>query len=85
MRAHPLDKDAIADEMAPMRRLFNRSIVARGALPAGTVLGHEHLIIKKPGTGLPPHRLGEIVGRRLARPVVADQLLAAEDIEGFTA
>jgi N,N'-diacetyllegionaminate synthase len=85
MRAHPLDKDALAAEMAPMRRLFTRSIVAKDALPAGTVLGHEHLAIKKPGTGLPPDRLDDIVGRRLARPVAADQLLAAEDIEGFTA
>jgi N,N'-diacetyllegionaminate synthase len=84
MRANPLDKDASARETAPLRRLFTRSIVARDALPAGTVLAPEHLAMKKPGTGLPPGRLGEIVGRRLARPVAADQLLAAEDIEGFT-
>jgi N,N'-diacetyllegionaminate synthase len=47
------------------------------------VISREHLAIKKPGTGLPPHRLDEIVGRRLARPVAADQVLAAEDIEGL--
>lgn len=85
MQANPLDKDASAQETAPLRRLFTRSIVARDALPAGTVLAQEHLAIKKPGTGLSPDRLGDIVGRRLARPVAADQLLAAEDIEGFTA
>jgi N,N'-diacetyllegionaminate synthase len=85
MRAHPLDKDASAQETAPLRRLFTRSIVARDALPAGTVLAQEHLVIKKPGTGLPPDRLGEILGRRLARAVARDQLLAAEDIEGFSA
>jgi N,N'-diacetyllegionaminate synthase len=85
MRAHPLDKDVSAQETAPLRRLFTRSIVAKAPLPAGTVLGREHLVIKKPGTGLPPERLADIVGRRLARPVAADQLLAAEDIEGFTA
>jgi N-acetylneuraminate synthase len=85
MRAHPLDKDASARDSAPLRRLFTRSIVAAESLPAGTVLAEEHLAIKKPGTGLPPDRLGEIVGRRLARAVAADQLLAAEDIEGFDA
>jgi N,N'-diacetyllegionaminate synthase len=85
MRAHPVDKDDAARETAPLRRLFTRSIVAASALPAGTVLAAEHLVIKKPGTGLPPDRLSEVVGRRLARPVTADQLLAAEDIEGFTA
>jgi N,N'-diacetyllegionaminate synthase len=84
MRANPVDKDRIAAETAPLRRLFMRSIVAREALPAGTVLGREHLAIKKPGTGLPPDRLAEVIGRRLLRPVAADQLLAAEDLEGFT-
>lgn len=84
MRANPVDKDASAREMTPLRRLFTRSLVARAALPAGTVLASEHFVIKKPGTGLPPERLQDIIGRRLRRPVEADQLLAAEDIEGLT-
>ena len=83
MRAHPLDKDASAQETAPLRKLFTRSLVASANLPAGTVIAREHVAIKKPGTGLPPDRLEEIIGRRLARPVTADQVLAAEDIEGF--
>jgi N,N'-diacetyllegionaminate synthase len=57
--------------------------VSRVDLPAGTVLVREHLAIKKPGTGLAPERLEEIVGRRLARAVAVDQVLAAEDIEGL--
>jgi sialic acid synthase SpsE len=66
-----------------LRKLFTRSLVANATLPAGTVLAREHVAIKKPGTGLPPDRLQEIIGRRLARPVAADQVLAAEDIEGL--
>jgi N-acetylneuraminate synthase len=84
-RAHPVDKDAASRDAAPLRRIFTRSVVARRALPAGTVLAREHLALKKPGTGLPPSRLDDLVGRRLARAVREDQLLAAEDIEGFTA
>jgi N,N'-diacetyllegionaminate synthase len=83
MRAHPLDKNASAEETAPLRRLFTRSLVANASLPAGTVIAREHVVIKKPGTGLSPDRLEDIIGRRLARPVTADQVLAAEDIEGF--
>jgi N-acetylneuraminate synthase len=85
MRANPVDKDASARETAPLRRLFTRSLVARDPLPAGTVLAPGHLVIKKPGTGLPPERLNDVVGRRLRRSVDADQVLVAEDIEGFTA
>ncbi|HLG55017.1 MAG TPA: N-acetylneuraminate synthase family protein [Vicinamibacterales bacterium] len=84
MRGSPLDKDASAREVEPLRRLFTRSVVARRALARGTVLEREHLALKKPGTGLPPERLLELIGKRLARPVAEDQLLAAEDIDGFT-
>ena len=83
MRAHPVDKDAMATETAPLRRLFTRSLVARQALAAGTVLSRDHIVVKKPGTGLPPHRLDEIIGKRLARSVAADQLLSVEDVEGL--
>ncbi len=83
MRSHPLDKDASAVETAPLRRMFTRSLVATQALPAGTVLARAHLAIKKPGTGLTPERLDDVVGRRLTRPVAPDQVLVAGDVEGL--
>jgi len=84
MRGHPLDKAQSAADTAPLRRLFTRSLVAGRDLAAGTVLAREHLLIKKPGTGLPPERLDEVVGRRLTRAVAADHLLAPEDVEGLS-
>ena len=83
MRAHPVDKEAAARETAPLRRLFTRSLVARHAMPAGTVLAAEHIAIKKPGTGLSPDRLDQVIGRRLRRAVAEDEVLSAEDIEGL--
>jgi N-acetylneuraminate synthase len=83
MRANPIDKDASARETVPLRRLFTRSVVARRALARGTVLAPDDLALKKPGTGLPPDRLPDLVGKRLARAVAEDQLLVAEDIEGL--
>jgi len=80
MRAHPVEKDAVAEEMAPLRRLFTKSIVAREELPAGTRLAREHLALKKPGTGLGPDRLPELIGRRLARDLQRDELLREEDL-----
>jgi N-acetylneuraminate synthase len=84
MRANPLDKDASARETDPLRRLFTRSVVARRALARGTVLTADDLAIKKPGTGLPPDRLPDLVGKKLAKAVAEDQLLATEDIEGLS-
>jgi N,N'-diacetyllegionaminate synthase len=83
MRGSPLDKDASARETDPLRRLFTRSVVARRALASGTVLSRDDLALKKPGTGLPPDRLPDLVGKRLARAVTEDQLLAADDVEGL--
>lgn len=81
MRAHPVDKNGMADELSGLRRLFNKSVVAAAQLPSGSVLLREHLSVKKPGTGIPAARLDELVGRRLARAVHVDQLLSEEDLD----
>jgi N,N'-diacetyllegionaminate synthase len=84
MRANPVDKDALATDSAPLRRIFTRSIVAARPLAAGTVIGRDDVRLKKPGTGLAPDRMGDVVGRTLRRDVPADALLAVEDIEGLS-
>jgi N-acetylneuraminate synthase len=80
LRAHPVDKDAMAKELAPLRELFTKSVVARRDLPAGTVLERSQLTVKKPGTGIPASELMTLIGRRLARAVSTDQLLRREDV-----
>jgi len=80
MRAHPVDKEAMAAELALMRNLFTKSIVARIDLPAGTLLQNEHLTLKKPGTGIPAARLPELIGRTLRCSVKADQFLQECDL-----
>ncbi|HJU48575.1 MAG TPA: N-acetylneuraminate synthase family protein [Gaiellaceae bacterium] len=79
--ASPVDKDAVASTMQPLRELFTKSVVARGDLPAGTVLAPEHLALRKPGTGLAPERLHELVGRRLRHGVDANAQLTEADLE----
>jgi N-acetylneuraminate synthase len=82
MRASPVDKDAIALEMAPLRAIFTKSLVAREPLPAGTVLTKAHLAGKKPGTGVPAERLPDFVGRVLRRNLEKDEQIRADDISG---
>ena len=81
MNAHPVDKDALAEELRPLRGLFTKSVVARRDLPAGTVLAADDLAAKKPGTGIPAARLRSLAGRRLRRAVAADELLHEADLE----
>lgn len=79
--ASPVDKSAAAAELEPLRQIFSRSIVARTGLEAGTELREELLALKKPGGGLGPERMPELVGRRLRRPVEADHQLSEDDVE----
>ncbi|MFQ5923256.1 MAG: N-acetylneuraminate synthase family protein [Anaerolineales bacterium] len=81
IHGHPVDKDTVAEELAEMRRLFTKSIVAKVDLPAGMVLQEDHLTVKKPGTGIPAAQLPELIGRRLKQTVDIDQLLRFDDLD----
>jgi N,N'-diacetyllegionaminate synthase len=81
MRRSPVDKTEMAAELEPVRRLFSRSLVFSCDLPEGTVLQEAHLAAKKPGTGIPPIRLPELLGRMLARDVARDELVHEADLE----
>jgi len=78
---NPVDKDNLAQELQPMRQLFTKSIVAAVDLPAGSTLEAKQLCLRKPGTGLPPSRLPEVVGRKLRRGVQAGTMVTEQDIE----
>jgi len=80
MTANPVDKEAAAAEMAPLRAIFTKSIVARQPLAAGTVIAEGHVAFKKPGTGIPADRLGDVLGRTLRRAVAADEMIREEDL-----
>jgi N-acetylneuraminate synthase len=81
MLAAPVDKDAAAASLAPMREVFGKSLVSAEALPAGLVLEARHVAFRKAGRGLPPGRLGALVGRRLRRAVPPGEPLADADFE----
>jgi N-acetylneuraminate synthase len=78
---HPVDKNAISEQMVPLRRLFTKSVVVSADLPAGTLLEEHHLAAKKPGTGIPAERMPEVIGKILRRAVLADTLLTDDDLE----
>jgi N-acetylneuraminate synthase len=80
-RAHPVDKDAAANDLADLRRMFGKSLCASRDLAAGARLTEADIALKKPGTGIPAARLREALGRRLKRAVAVDTLLREEDFE----
>jgi N-acetylneuraminate synthase len=81
MRRCPVDKTSIPEQIAPLRQIFMKSIVAATDLFAGQVIASEHLGLKKPGGGLPPERLPDLIGRRLRNDIPRDAQVTLENLE----
>lgn len=61
------------------RKKLRRSVIATRDLPAGTILTKADLSAKRPGTGLPPEKINELIGKVLIRDVQADTLILDSD------
>jgi N-acetylneuraminate synthase len=65
----------------PVRAVARKSLVAARDLPVGTRLAGPDIVILRPGTGLSPASLPQVLGRRTARliphhtPITEDMLL----------
>jgi N,N'-diacetyllegionaminate synthase len=81
MREAPVDKSKLDDSVTGMRAIFFKSIVAARDLPAGTVLAREHLMLKKPGDGIPAAQLDSVIGKTLASAIGRDSPLKFEDLQ----
>ncbi len=78
---NPVDKEEMSAELEPLRRIFTKSIYAGKFLPAGTILSEEHLQLKKPGNGIAPDQMPQLIGHPLRRNLQPDELVKLEDIE----
>jgi len=58
-----------------VRRVSRQSLVLRCPLNPGDLLREEDLMVQRPGTGIPAAEMGNVVGRKLARPAPAGTLL----------
>jgi sialic acid synthase SpsE len=63
------------------RLKFRRSMVAVGPLPKGHAIESKDVVFKRPGTGIPPDLLEQIIGRRLNKNIEEDDLIHWEDFE----
>jgi len=63
------------------RPKMRRSIIAARAIEAGKIIELADLSFKRPGTGLCPSTVNEVVGRKILKQKFADELLEADDFE----
>ncbi|MDP7035929.1 MAG: N-acetylneuraminate synthase family protein [Planctomycetota bacterium] len=63
-----------------VRGLVRKSIVAARDLSVGEHLQLEGLTTRRPGTGISPERMGELLGRSLKREVASGAQISMEDL-----
>lgn len=64
----------------PVRDLVRRSVTAVRAINAGVAIAREDLALMRPGTGIPPVNLENVIGRKSARAIAAGETLVWSDL-----
>jgi len=63
-----------------VKQVARRSIVAVADIPKGTVITAEMLGVRRPGTGIEPARLNEIIGKKAKKNIKSGDLIAFADV-----
>lgn len=84
-RAHTMlgpARKIVLDVEREVRGVSRQSLTVTRDLPAGHRLVRADLTLKRPGTGIEPWRMGEVVGRILERDVERNRILREQDLRG---
>lgn len=68
-------------EELKMRLIARRSLIASVYIAKGQVITRQMVAIKRPGTGIPPKEIGNMIGKRATRKIRRDQVLRWDMVE----
>jgi sialic acid synthase SpsE len=68
-----------ADKEQPEQTRLKRSLVAARTLKKGSKLKAEDILCVRPGGGIPPEDLPEVIGKKSARKIEQDAMFTEED------
>lgn len=61
---NPINKNDLK-KFSKMKKVFEKSIVTKVAIQSNTRITKDHITFKKPGTGIPPWRVKEVLNKKL--------------------
>lgn len=67
-------------EAQEMYRLARRSVIAARAIPAGSPIARDQLVVKRPGYGIAPKDIDLVVGRTARVDIEADEVITWEKV-----
>jgi N-acetylneuraminate synthase len=71
----------VSESEYKQRENMRRSVIVTRNIRRGETLTKENLGAKRPGTGLPPEKLEELIGKIVIRDIEADTMIYAEDVQ----
>lgn len=80
MLENPVQKDDIS-QYSDMKRIFEKSVVSVGFIPAGTIISADMISVKKPGDGIAAARFQDVVGSKALIDIPADVTVPEDAIE----
>jgi len=74
-------KKSYSSEEENARKFARRSLVAKRDIKKGQVITEEDLIIKRPGTGIPPYLIDSVIGSIATRDISEDEIINFGDFK----
>lgn len=71
----------VTPEELEQRKNMRRSIIAAVSIPCGKIIDKADLYAKRPGTGISPDRMEELIGKTAVRDIMADTLINEDDFK----
>jgi N-acetylneuraminate synthase len=68
-------------EEIEIAKVARKSIVALVNIPKGTIITKDMLTIKRPGIGLSPSKLYDVIGKKTLKNIERDELIKLNDLE----
>jgi N-acetylneuraminate synthase len=63
-----------------MRLETRKSVIARRDIPSDHIISADDIIIKRPGTGVPPKHGEVLIGKRAKQPIKADEVITWQKV-----
>jgi len=73
-------KAPVTSEKETMK-VVRKSVIAKKDIRAGDTFSSDNLIIKRPGTGMPPKEINRILGRKAKTAIKKDELIVWSDVK----
>ena len=76
-----IDKDLMSKKLSNMKSIFEKSIVTLVDINKNEIIKKEMIGFKKPGTGLPPSKFENVIGKKTKKRILKNSFLQIEDLQ----